>query len=227
VVLPENWRDFTDDDLLRLREFQEQLEYKKGLKVRPWRETARAKQLPPDDPGHHLPWTHPDTGITYQCDDPKCQAGVIDREWSTHLVMSGRGTGKTWQAANWILEQALAHDGTYWAVCAPTYGDIRSVCIEGSTGIRKAALPGEIADYNRNNQEIRLRNGSMIIGCSAEKEDSPRGHNFSGAWVDELCAIEKEEFFHDGLMPSLRQGDAKLLITTTPNGLALRHDVIM
>jgi phage terminase large subunit-like protein len=206
----------------------EQMEYKRGIKQRPWRTTARNKQLPPDDKDHRLPWTHPDTGESYKCEDPRCLAGQVDNEWSTWLFMAGRGTGKTFLGANWLLEQALAHDGTYWALCGPTYGDVRSVLIEGKTGLLKQALDGDIPKdgYNRNNQEIKLRNGSTIIGCSAEKIDSPRGHNFSGAWLDELCQFEKPEFFHEGLMPALREGDAKLLITTTPRRTRLLRELL-
>lgn len=215
--LPQGWEQYSAEQKAELLRLLEQARFKASLRNRPWRKTARPKQLPPDDPVHHLP---DEKG--YSCG---CQG---DPDWSTYVWLAGRGAGKTHLASNWLLEQALTHDGTYWGVCAPTYRDIRSVCIEGPSGLLKQAMPGDIPPdgYNRNNQTVRLRNGSVIQGYSAEKADSVRGANLSGAWVDELCAITNEQWFHDGLSPALRVGDARLVITTTPRRTRLIKELL-
>jgi phage terminase large subunit-like protein len=184
---------------------------------------ARPKQRPPDDPAHHLPWTHPDTGVTYQCDDPACQRGGTDSGWAVWLFCGGRGCGKTWTGSNWILSQALSRPGTTWGVCGPSYRDARSICFDNpksgivALGMRAGEIP-EKDSYNKNNMKITLPNGSVIMLLSAEKPESVRGQSLDGVWFDELCSIDGagEDFYEYALMPALREGDARMLITTTP-----------
>ena len=104
------------------------------------------------------------------------------------------------------------------------------ICFEDTkSGIlrqaRNAGYPAE-EYYNRNNLEITFPNTSVIKGMSAEKEDSPRGSNLSFCWFDELCQIKNEMFYHDSLMPALRENDARLLITTTPNRTRIIRDLV-
>src|SRR5687767_14670445 len=65
-----------------------------------WRDSARSKQLPPDD-----------------IRDPK--TGLI-RPWAQWGIMSGRGFGKTLTGAHWILEGAGNEPGSYNGIIAPT-----------------------------------------------------------------------------------------------------------
>jgi phage terminase large subunit-like protein len=219
---PDGWEEtWSQEDKDKWNAELEQEEYRLGVKERPWRKLARNKQLPPNDPKHRLDWVHPQTGELFHCNDPKCQAGELDDDWAIWLWMAARGTGKTWVGANWVLEMALNNPGIEVGVCGPDYGHVRRVCFEDTkSGIlrqaRNAGYPVE-EYYNRNNLEIKLPNTSIITGMSAEREDSPRGHNLSFVWFDELCQIKNESFYHDSLMPALREDDARLLVTTTPN----------
>jgi phage terminase large subunit-like protein len=72
---------------------------------RPWRAKARPKQLPPDG------------------------------DWHIWLLLAGRGFGKNFVGSNWLAEQAIAFPGTHWAVIGPTFRDVRTTCIEGTTGL--------------------------------------------------------------------------------------------
>jgi phage terminase large subunit-like protein len=70
--------------------------------------------------------------------------------------------------------------------------------------------------YSENSAEIRLANGSKIMGFAAIEPDRLRGPQFHRAWCDELAAWRYPETF-DQLMFGLRLGDnPQCIITTTP-----------
>jgi phage terminase large subunit-like protein len=57
-------------------------------------------------------------------------------DWSVWLILAGRGWGKTATGAHWLAEQVQQAPGrSEWAVMAPTYRDVRDVCVEGSYGV--------------------------------------------------------------------------------------------
>ena len=191
----------------------------------------RPKQLPPDHPRHAEPdnrgyrcgCTH---GIPNCPDCPPCPGNP---EWSLWVCLTGRGTGKTKAGSNWALEMALSKPEIHVGVCAPTYEDVRAVCLEGESGIMAEARRNglEITDYNKNRQEITLPNGSKIRGFSAEKPDSIRGQNLSYVWFDELAMIRYFTFYHEGLMPALRKGERpRMMITTTPKRVRLIRELV-
>jgi len=155
---------------------------------RPWHDIARPNQLPP--PG----------------------------DWSTWLVLSGRGFGKTRLASEWLAEQAATNPNTEWAIVAPTWRDCQKTCIEGDAGLLKALLPGELDGMNVSNLQVRLTNGSRVYGYSADRPDRLRGSSLSGAWVDEAAAMPLvDDLFADALVPALRIGEnPRVLVTTTP-----------
>lgn len=165
---------------------------------RPWHDTARPEQLPPDG------------------------------DWHVWLILAGRGFGKTRSGAEWLAEQAATHPDTEWAIVAPTWRDCRKVCIEGPSGLVKALLPGELESMNASDLLVRLSNGSRIYGYSADRPDRLRGANLSGAWVDEAAAMaHADELFSEALMPALRIGKTpRTLITTTPRPIKLLRELL-
>lgn len=204
---------------------REILALKADSEIRPWENQARTKQLPPDHPKHHKPWKHP-SGRVY-----RCGCDEVDNDWTKWIFLAGRGTGKTMAGSQWTLSVALSEPNIYVAVCAPTFMNVRATCFEDlQSGIIANAQPGEIVEYNRNNLEIKLRNGSVIRGFSAENTDSVRGQNLSYCWFDELAMIKYTRFFDYGLMPALRvrpvNNPPRVMITTTPSGLRLIRDLV-
>lgn len=165
---------------------------------RPWHSEARRSQLPPEG------------------------------DWNIWLVLAGRGFGKTRLAAEWIAEQAARNPDTEWAIVAPTWRDCRKVCIEGSSGLLKALLPGELESVNLSDLVVRLTNGSKIWGYSADGYERLRGSNLAGAWVDEAAVMASvSDLFADALMPALRIGEnPRVLITTTPRPIKLLKDLV-
>jgi len=195
----------------------------------------RGKQLPPDHPRH----TKLDLqGYHCGCDikHPEEDRGKVltcgckgNPTWWIHLLLTGRGFGKSKMGSNWSLEMALSKPGIHVGVCAPTYDMVRSICFEGESGIIAEARRNgiEIKDYNKNRLEIALANESKIRGFSAEKPDSIRGENLSFAWFDELAVIRYMAFYHEGLMPALRKGDnPRMIITTTPKRIRILRDLL-
>ena len=204
---------------------------KAEMTPRRWLELASNKQLPPDDPRHHLPWTHPKTGVTWSCSDrnPNCTGPSPD--WEVHLYCGGRGVGKTWAGANWIIDMALSQPKIDVAVCAPNFSGIQRVCFDGSSGIVEQAQEGDIERYNKNDVIIYMRNGSRILGFSAENPNSIRGSNLTYVWVDELTSFLGDEFYTHGLIPALRipradGGPPRMMITTTHKDTGLMRQLI-
>ena len=216
------------DQELLLEEFRAS---KARMTPRPWWGRATNKQLSPDNPRHYLPWAHPNTGEVYRCADhnPDCTGPSPD--WQTWLLMAGRGYGKTLAGANWVIEMALSEPNIVVAVCSPTFAMVDEVCFDGPTGIIQQALPGEVKFHNKNKTKITMRNGSVIMGFSAENTDSIRGQNLRFAWLDEFSSFSNEEFYTFGLRPALRikgpNGEfPKMLITTTPKNNRLMLDMM-
>ena len=136
--------------------------------------------------------------------------------WRIWLILSGRGWGKTFTGAGWLIEKALSEPGIECAVVAPTFTDVRRTCVEGPSGIIKSLPAGALEQYNRSNGQITLTNGSKIHMVSADEPDRARGLNLSYAWLDEFAAWRYEETWTAGLAPALRIGNPQTIITTTP-----------
>lgn len=142
-------------------------------------------------------------------------------DWNIWLILAGRGFGKTHTGARDAALFALQNPQSQVAVVVPTFGDIRRVAFGGPSGIlnflpKELLLQGRGQGYNATGQEIRLWNGSKIMGFSATEPDRLRGPQFHHAWCDEIAAWRYPETF-DQLMFGLRLGeDPKCTITTTP-----------
>jgi len=149
-----------------------------------------------------------------------------DTNWRIWLILAGRGFGKTWTGSAWLVEQALKQPNTDWAVVAPTFGDVRRICVEGPSGILKALTKEQLKFYNRSNGQLYLTNGSVIHMISADEPDRSRGLNLAGAWCDEFAAWRYEETWTEGLVPALRIGNPQVVITTTPRPTKLLKELL-
>jgi len=167
-----------------------------------WLKTARPKQLEPE--GKHNIW----------------------------LILAGRGWGKTRTGAEDIALYALRHPNVICAVVAPTHGDLRRVCFGGNSGLL-SIIPDEcyaksrdFKGYSSSLSEIRLHNGSKIVGYAAQEPERLRGPQFHRAWCDEIAAWRYPEAY-DQLMFGLRLGEEpKCVITTTPKPTPLIKQLI-
>jgi len=169
-----------------------------------WINKARPKQLPPQDVNFFI--------------------------W---LILAGRGWGKTKTGAQDIALYAMRNANVICAVVAPTFGDLRRVCFGGPSGLL-SIIPKECTDnsfgtngFASANMEIRLANGSKIVGYAAVSPERLRGPQFHRAWCDELASWQYPDAF-DQLMFGLRLGDnPQCLITTTPKPLKILKDLVV
>lgn len=152
-----------------------------------WRSRARKKQLQPEGP------------------------------WTIWGIRSGRGFGKTLTAANWLGLLACEVSNGYFAVVAPTYGDVRYTCFEGETGLLNVIPKDLIADVSLSLPSITLVNGSLIRGFAGDSPERLRGPQHHAAWCDEVASWKYPEAAWDNLMFGLRLGDnPQVCWTSTP-----------
>ncbi len=155
----------------------------------------------------------------------------LDADWSIWLILAGRGFGKTHTGARWAALFALQNPEVQVAVVTPTFGDIRRVAFGGPSGIMsfippELLLSGRGQGYNSSAAEIRLFNGSKIMGFSATEPDRLRGPQFHYAWCDEIAAWRYSDTF-DQLMFGLRLGkNPQCIITTTPKPTQLVKSLV-
>jgi phage terminase large subunit-like protein len=143
--------------------------------------------------------------------------------WTTWLFLGGRGAGKTFSGASWIVRQARWNDSL--ALVGPTFHDVREVMIEGPSGLKSLYPPGERPVWRASRRRLEFHNGAVAQAFSAEDPDSLRGPQFHAAWADEFCAWPKPAETLAMLRFGLRLGtDPRLVVTTTPRPIrALRN----
>jgi len=158
-------------------------------------------------------------------------------DWNVWLILSGRGWGKTRTGSEWlvdsIIKQPLAPDGTptQWAIVAPTFKDVRNICVDGPSGILKVLQRrGFVSDsdyiYNKSSWQIQFKDGQKIHMFGADDADAGRGLNLAGGWLDEVAMWQyPEATFIEGIAPALRIGlHPRIVVTTTPKPIKLLRD---
>jgi phage terminase large subunit-like protein len=143
--------------------------------------------------------------------------------WRTWLLLGGRGSGKTWVGAGWLVEQALR--GGRFALLGPSLHDVQEVMIEGPSGLRAQSPKSLKFRYEKSRRRVVWNTGAEAHVFSAEDPDSLRGPQFHGAWADEFCAWRRPGEVLAMLRFGLRLGeDPRLVVTTTPRPIrALRQ----
>ena len=153
----------------------------------------------------------------------------LEQDYTVWMMLAGRGAGKTRSAAEALWWWAWTNPESRCLVLAPTSNDIKFTCFEGQSGLL-ACIPQElVTDYNKQDHQIKLSNGSIIRGISADSYERLRGPQFHFAWCDELAAFQylKEGEAWDMMMMGLRLGDQpRVIVTTTPRPKDLILDLI-
>ena len=148
-------------------------------------------------------------------------------DWSTWLILGGRGAGKTRAGAEWIrtlvdvgrADGAASFGGAKRAIAllAQTYADAREVMVEGPSGIRAVSAAGDRPIYESSRRRLVWPNGAVAYCFSAEDPDGIRGYQFDAAWADELCKWRYSEEAWSNLQLALRLGVHPCqMVTTTP-----------
>jgi predicted phage terminase large subunit-like protein len=141
----------------------------------------------------------------------------LEQDYLVWMMLAGRGAGKTRSAAEALWWWAWTTPGARCLVLAPTSNDVKFTCFEGQSGLLNVIPQELIVDYNKQDHQIKLINGSIIRGISADSYERLRGPQWHYAWCDELAAFNYLQDAWDMMMFGLRLGEApRVIVTTTP-----------
>ena len=148
-------------------------------------------------------------------------------DWTTWLILGGRGSGKTRAGAEWVRALALHEPKARIALLGETEHEVRSVMVEGVSGLLAAHAAHERPDWLPSQRLLQWKNGAMAQLFSAENFEALRGPQFSAAWCDELAKWRQAEATFDMLQFGLRLGlRPRQVITTTPRPIDLLNKLI-
>lgn len=149
-------------------------------------------------------------------------------DWTTWLVLAGRGFGKTRMGAEWVRIKAKENPGCRIALVGETAADCRKVMIEGDSGILAISPPDFMPDYSPANRQLTWPNGSIALTYNATQPDQLRGPQHHFAWADELAKWDLMQESWDQLQFGLRLGNKpQQIVTTTPRPLPLIRALVV
>ena len=168
-------------------------------------------------PGHLAGAIHRDWPI-WQSDAQSEPGG----DWRVWLMMAGRGFGKTRLGAQWVRRLAAANPQARIALVAATMAEVRSVMIEGESGLLAATRDVDTVHWEPSLGRLTWGNGAQAFAYSAETPEALRGPQHHFAWCDELAKWKTPKTLWDNLMLGLRLGERpRSLVTTTPRSASL------
>jgi predicted phage terminase large subunit-like protein len=160
-----------------------------------WRFWARKEQLPPEG------------------------------NWSTWLILAGRGFGKTRTGAEWVRARVEgktplgvgSEKARRIALVAETAADARDVMVEGESGILALSAKDKRPKFTPSKRRLTWPNGAVATLYNAVEPDQLRGPQHDTAWLDELAKWRYAEDTWAQLQFGLRLGEQpQACITTTP-----------
>lgn len=112
-------------------------------------------------------------------------------DWSTWLLLGGRGSGKTLALVNQVCEWAENYPGCRIGLAARTAADVRDTLVYGESGfMNRATRPPRHIEQKR---RLEWPNGSHALLLSADEPRQGRGPNFHFSACDELAAWHRPE----------------------------------
>lgn len=152
-------------------------------------------------------------------------------DWTTWLILSGRGFGKTRTGAEtirkWVCGDTPLSRGKCGriALVAETAADARDVMVED--GLLKCHPKAFRPEYIKTNRKVVWPNGAVAFLYNATEPDQLRGPQHDGAWVDELAKFQYAQDTWDQLQFGLRLGDhPKQIVTTTPRPIPIIRKLV-
>lgn len=143
-------------------------------------------------------------------------------DWNNWLILAGRGFGKTRTGAETVkgwIEQAFYRR---IALIGQTFDEVRSIMVEGESGILSLHTNAERPRFEPSNGRILWNNGAIASIYSADYYEKLRGPQFDLAWIDEMAKFRHPERAWEQLMLGLRLGKKpRCIITTTPRPIPL------
>jgi phage terminase large subunit-like protein len=151
-----------------------------------------------------------------------------DGDWTTWLLLGGRGAGKTRAGAEWVKAMALGRrpfadrSAGRIALVGETHADVRDVMIEGVSGLLRIHRRRDRPQWKSSLRRLEWPNGAVAQTFSSEDPEALRGPQFALAWADEIAKWRHAEETWDMLQFGLRLGDRpRQVATTTPRPVPL------
>ncbi|MEM7243282.1 MAG: terminase family protein [Pseudomonadota bacterium] len=154
-------------------------------------------------------------------------------DWTTWVILGGRGAGKTRAGAEWIRAQV---EGTTpvdkgkaqrVALIGETLDQVREVMIFGDSGIMSCTPEDRRPHWNATRKCLEWANGAEAFVVSASNPESLRGPQFDAAWLDEFAKWKKARAAWDMLQFALRLGKhPRAVVTTTPRPQPLLLNIL-
>lgn len=149
-------------------------------------------------------------------------------DWTTWLLLGGRGAGKTRAGAEWVKAVVLGREpfgalstGRV-ALVGETFADVRDVMIEGVSGLLRIHRRADRPQWRPSLRRLEWPNGAVAQVFSSEDPEALRGPQFEVAWADEIAKWRHAEEVWDMLQFGLRLGTRpRQVATTTPRTVPL------
>lgn len=142
-------------------------------------------------------------------------------DWSTWMVLAGRGYGKTRSATEWLRERWQS-GAKRIAIIAETAADAREVLVEGPSGIMAISPDHERPLYEPSKRRLTWPNGAVATTYNGTEPDQLRGPEHDTAIVDELAKYKYAQDCWDNLQFGMRFGsDPRVMVTTTPRPIPI------
>ena len=149
------------------------------------------------------------------------------RDWTTWLILGGRGAGKTRAGAEWVRAIAAGDKTARIALIGETEHETREVMVEGVSGLLTVHPHAERPLWLPSRGRLEWQNGAVAQVFSADNYESLRGPQFSAAWLDELAKWRHAEATFDMLQFGRRLGERpRPVVTTTPRPIALLKRIV-
>ena len=147
-------------------------------------------------------------------------------DWTTWVMLGGRGAGKTDAGAHYVDAHAngpacIPGDVPHRiAIVAPSNEDAVETCVRGDSGLLNANRRITFMPGARKSADLTWPNGAearMFGAFAPEDVERFRGPQHCLVWADELAAWRKLDDSWDMIQYGLRLGDhPHLIATTTP-----------
>jgi phage terminase large subunit-like protein len=151
-----------------------------------------------------------------------------DGDWTTWLILAGRGFGKTRVGAEtvrkWVCGDSPLSPGrcSRIALVAETAADARDVMVLGESGILACHPKDFRPEWSPTNRCLTWPNGAKAWTYNATEPDQLRGPQHDGAWTDELAKFRYAQEIWDQLQFGLRLGlHPRQIVTTTPRPIPI------
>lgn len=154
-------------------------------------------------------------------------------EWTTWVILGGRGAGKTRAGAEWVrarVEGATPDapgQAQRVALVGETLDQARAVMVEGDSGLLACAPPDRRPWFKSSQNKLIWPNGAEGMVMSAHNYEAMRGPQFDTIWADELGKWRYARDAWDMLQFTLRLGDdPRQVVTTTPRDMPVLREIL-